>query len=159
APLLDALAQYLQRQRSARLGVELAGCAWLGRLLPELAPHLEPLPDGALPPEQEQRLVYAAVARGLSNVAGPAGTLLVLDDLQWAGPDALDLLIALMRHPDLRPEGLGSGRALRVVGAYRENEVRPSDPLGLLVADLAQAELLRHHALGPLAHEEAAELL
>src|SRR5207248_2898176 len=33
------------------------------------------------------------------------------------------------------------------------------DPLGLLLADLAQAGLVRHHALGPLAPTEAEELL
>jgi tetratricopeptide (TPR) repeat protein len=48
---------------------------------------------------------------------------------------------------------------LRVVGAYRDTEVRPADLLGLLVADLAQARLARHHVLGPLRAEEAATLL
>jgi predicted ATPase len=48
---------------------------------------------------------------------------------------------------------------LRIVGAYRDTEVRPGDPLGLLLADLAQAGLARHHALGPLAPQEAAALL
>ncbi|HKC75238.1 MAG TPA: hypothetical protein VKF37_13730, partial [Chloroflexota bacterium] len=80
----------------------------------------------------------------------PAGTLLVLDDLQWAGPDALDLLAALVR---------GAPASLRVVGAYRDTEVRPADPLGLMLADLARAGLARHHALRPLAAEEAAALL
>jgi len=48
-------------------------------------------------PEQERRLVADAVSLFLSNVAGPAGTILALDDLQWAGLDALDLLTALVR--------------------------------------------------------------
>lgn len=95
--------------------------------------------------------MVAAVTRLLANVAGPAGSLLVLDDLQWAGPDALDLLTALLRRPPPTP--------LRVMGAYRDTEVRPDEPLGLLVADLAQAGQVRHHALGPLAPAEAAELL
>ena len=38
------------------------------------------------------RLVFQAARRFLENVAGPAGTVLVLDDLHWAGRDALDLL-------------------------------------------------------------------
>jgi predicted ATPase len=45
------------------------------------------------------------------------------------------------------------------VGAYRDTEVRPADPLGLLLADLAQARRVRHHALGPLPLEDAAILL
>jgi uncharacterized membrane protein YphA (DoxX/SURF4 family) len=45
------------------------------------------------------------------------------------------------------------------VGAYRDTDIGPADPLGLLRADLAQAGLVRHRALGPLAAEEAAALL
>ena len=84
--------------------------------------------------------MFRAVGRYLANVAGPAGTLLVLDDLQWAGPDALDLL-ATLAH---------TAAGVRIVGAYRDTEVRPADPLGLLLADLAQARRVHHHALGPL---------
>ena len=63
------------------------------RLLPELAGGpIEPVPHWLLTPEQERRLMGQAVERFLVNIAGPAGTLLVLDDLQWAGSDALDLL-------------------------------------------------------------------
>ncbi len=150
APLLDALARHLHAEAPGRRRAALVGCAWLVRLLPELAALLESVAGGTLPPAQERRLMFAAVARVVANVAGPAGTLLVLDDLQWAGPDALALLTTLVRSP---------GLPLRVVGAYRDTEVRPADPLGLLLADLAQAGLARQHQLGPLAPEEAAALL
>jgi tetratricopeptide (TPR) repeat protein len=153
SPLLDALAQHLQAQPAERQRVVLAGCAWLVRLLPELAPLLEPLPATPLPAEQEQRLLFAAVSRLLANVAGSAGTLLVLDDLQWAGQDALDLVAALVRRAQAVPV------PLRIVGAYRDTEVRPNDPLGHLRADLAQAGLLRHSPLAPLAPSDAAALL
>jgi len=157
APLLDALARHLHTVRPERLRDTLAGCAWLGRLLPEFAPVLVPSPAGATPPEQERRLMFAAVARLLSNIAGPAGTLLALDDLQWAGPDALDLLSALAHAP---PSAPGAALTpLRVVGAYRDTEVGPADSLGLLVADLAQARLLQQRALGPLGREDAVALL
>jgi tetratricopeptide (TPR) repeat protein len=149
APLLDALARHLQTQQPAQRRANLQGCAWLVRLLPEWAELLEPLPPGTWPPAQERRLLYAAVGRLLANMAGPAGTLLVLDDLQWAGPDALDLL-ATLAH---------TAAGVRVVGAYRDSEVRPADPLGLLLADLAQARLVRQHPLAPLAAEAAADLL
>jgi transcriptional regulator with XRE-family HTH domain/tetratricopeptide (TPR) repeat protein len=149
APLLDALAQYLHAAGPTLRRAILTGCAWLVRLLPEFAAELEPLPAETLAPEQERRLLYAAVARFLTNVAGPAGTLLVLDDLQWAGVDSLDLLAALLR----------TSTPLRIVGAYRDTEVQAADPLGLLLADLAQARLVRQHTLGPLALAEAAALL
>src|SRR5581483_1541531 len=62
---------------------------------------------------------------------------------------ALHLLAALLRTTE----------TVGVVGAYRDTEVRPTDPLGVLVADLAQARMMRQLALGPLAPEEAADLL
>ncbi len=102
-----------------------------------------------VPPEQERRLLFTAVARYLTTIAGPAGTLLVLDDLQWAGADALDLLITLMRTVPL----------LRVVGAYRTSEVTMHDPLATMIADLAREVMLTQVELGPLATEEASALL
>jgi predicted ATPase len=52
-------------------------------------------------------------------MAGPAGTLLILDDLQWAGPDALDLIHVLAQ---------GLSARIRIVGAYRDTDVLSSDP-------------------------------
>src|SRR5262249_39966729 len=76
APLLGALESALRRAAPAALRIQLEGCAWLVRLLPELAETtLVPAPSWSLPPEQERRLMFAAVARYLANVAGPAGTL------------------------------------------------------------------------------------
>src|SRR5205823_5591830 len=78
-------------------------------------------------------------------------TLLVLDDLQWAGPDALDLLATLDRSAAEVP--------LRVIGAYRDTEVQPQDPLSVMLADLAHAGLAARRVLGPLGSEEAEQLL
>jgi predicted ATPase len=116
-----------------------------------LAGVLPPLPPWTLTPEQEQRLVFDAVARFLINVGGPAGTLLVLDDLQWASGDALDLLAMLVRS--------GGETPLRIVGAYRDTEVQTGDRLAVTLGDLAQARLASRHVLGPLAPEEAAAML
>ncbi|MGH2343741.1 MAG: AAA family ATPase [Chloroflexota bacterium] len=95
APILEALSRHIHVQRPERRGADLEGCAWLVRLLPELAEMPVRPPSGTLSSEQERRLIFGAVERFLTNVASPAGTLLVLDDLQWAGPDALDLVNAL----------------------------------------------------------------
>ncbi len=151
APLLHALERYIAPQTPARLRADLQGCAWLVRLLPELAlAPIEPLPAWTLTPEQERRLIQGAVARFLSNVAGPSGTLLVLDDLQWAGHDALELVASSVR---------ADPSAVRVVGAYRDTEVGPRDPLGALLGDLAHARLVTHRTLGPLSAAEADSLL
>ena len=152
APFLSAFQQYLQHQRAGQLREELRGCAWLVRLLPELTGGpIEPLPAGPIPPEHERRLMFAAVATFLANVAGPAGTLLVLDDLQWAGADALDLLVTLARAAATVP--------LRVIGAYRDTEVPAEAPLAATLATLTQARLAARRLLAPLCSQEAAELL
>ncbi len=152
APLVGALQHFLDGRERTRLRLDLQGCAWLVRLLPELADGpISPLPSWTLTPEQERRLMDEAVVHVLANVAGPAGTLLLLDDLQWAGPDALDLLALLARCATEIP--------LRIVGTYRDTEVQPHDPLSGLLADLAQARLVAHHLLSPLAPEEAGQLL
>jgi tetratricopeptide (TPR) repeat protein len=130
----------------------LRDCAWLGRLLPELTTDLPAPPaPGALSVEAERRLMVEAVRRYLSNVAGPAGTLLLLDDLQWAGADALGLLGALCHGEAEQP--------VRVVGAYRDTEVQPHDPLAVAAADLAHAGLVAQRTLAPLTREETDQLL
>lgn len=152
APLVGALCRFFMQRTSAQRREDLRGCGWLVRLLPELAevPGV-PAPEWRMPPEQERRLMFAAAARVLDNVAGPAGTLLVLDDLQWAGPDALDLLVTLARGaPD---------RSLRLLCAYRDTDVHASDPLAGALADLAHAGAAQQIRLGPLAEQEAAALL
>src|SRR5262249_32668198 len=75
----------------------------------------------------------------------------VLDDLQWAGPDALDLLSALVRSQDQPP--------LRLACAYRNSDVGQEHQLAALLADLAQARLAAQWELGPLESEVAADLL
>jgi tetratricopeptide (TPR) repeat protein/transcriptional regulator with XRE-family HTH domain len=152
APLLGALQRHIRSRRLVQRRAELQGCAWLVRLLPELVSGpIEPLPAWTLAPEQEQRLMFEAVVRFLTNVAGSAGTLLVLDDLQWAGRDALDLLATLARSAAEVP--------LRVLGAYRDTEVQSQDPLSVMLADLAHAGQAARRLLGPLAPPEAQELL
>jgi predicted ATPase/DNA-binding XRE family transcriptional regulator len=152
APILGAIEGGIARQPTVRLRLALDGCAWLARLLPELADMaIVPAPSWMLSPEQERRLMFAAVIRFLGNVAGAAGTLLVLDDLQWAGVDALNLLVTLARATSQTP--------LRILGAYRDTEVRVGDPLAMLLADLAQAGLATQAELGPLSPAEATTLL
>jgi predicted ATPase/DNA-binding XRE family transcriptional regulator len=145
------------KSRLLQAGIERAqvqGCTWLVRLLPELADTgVVSRPTWTLPLEQERRLMFSAVARYLTNGSGPAGTLLVLDDLHWAGSDALDLLQALVSAPTERP--------LRILGAYRDTDVAQEDPLALFAADLTREGHASRAELAPLAEAKAllAELL
>lgn len=151
-PLLEALASTIRHMDHAQLRAALDGCSWLVRLMPELAEmRVVPMPAWALPAQQERRLMFAAVERFLCNIAGPAGTLLVLDNVQWARTDTLDLLSALAEAAARSP--------LRIVGAYRHNEVRLGDALDVLMADLAHERLVSREPVGPLTPRAAAELL
>ncbi|HEX6800073.1 MAG TPA: AAA family ATPase [Ktedonobacterales bacterium] len=153
APFPAALLRLLTGRSPAQQRLDLHGCGWLSRLLPELTEAgVLPAPTWTLPPEQERRLMIAAVGRLLANVARPAGTLLLLDDMQWAGADALALLAALLRDAPERER-------LRVIVAYRGSDVTPRDALAALEADLARERLATRLSLGPLARGEAAALL
>ena len=161
APLTAALARSIQELPVRDRMAALQGSGWLGLLLPELTAAVDGgadrhegtvgWPETNRAPEQERRLLFAAVARYLRAVAGAAGTLLVLDDLHWAGADALDLLAALVTSPDMPP--------LQLIGAYRDNEVAANAALSGLVADLACASLVRVLSLGQLSEEAAEQLL
>jgi len=152
APILEALSRHIQSRTAGQLRPELQGCAWLAHMLPEIVESLpEPWPRVTLASDQERRLMFGAAARFLRNLAGPAGTLLLLDDLQWAGADAFDLLQSLTRPLSEAP--------LRIIGAYRATEVRSEHPLAGMLADLAISEAVVRIPLGPLADQDAARLL
>jgi tetratricopeptide (TPR) repeat protein/transcriptional regulator with XRE-family HTH domain len=165
APVLRAVKGYLDRRTPAELREDLAGCAWLVRLLPELSEVIDDaLPAWVLPPEQERRLMFDAVGRMLTNVArrecraASSGIVLVLDDLQWAGQDAFDLLDAVLRAITTVSAG-SRGPRLRIVGAYRDTEPRQHDVLERVLADWAHARLVTHHPLPPLAPEACERLV
>src|SRR6185437_7678192 len=152
APLLNMIERDIARRSPADLKSALQGCGWLVRLLPELAERdTVQLPPWTLTPEQERRLMFAAVGRYMANIAGTAGTLLVFDDLQWAGSDACDLLEALARG--------STSAALRMIGAYRNSEVSAGSPLAQAMTHLEHEGLLHQHALSPLREDESIALL
>lgn len=149
SPLTEALAASLYVLPEAERQAALAHAGRLGLLLPEVGREPASPP---LRPDQERRLLVRAVAAYLTAVAGEQGVLLVLDDLHWAGPDALDLLVTLLTAPPLPIP-------LRLVGAYRDSEVPAGSALGAAVADLARAGAVQVMDLAPLADTEAAALL
>ncbi|HEV2236714.1 MAG TPA: AAA family ATPase, partial [Ktedonobacterales bacterium] len=143
APILDALEHAMAPLEPESLARSLVGCEWLARLMPELCESgVLRAPATGAPPAQERRLVFRAVRRFLTNLAGLDGTLLVLDDLQWMSPDACDLLAMLARG--------GDGPPLRIVAAYRTAEAGPTSQLATLAAELTREGLASVLALGPL---------
>ena len=154
APLSGALDDALQRLPAGQRAEALRQAGRVDLLLPELAlpggpdPGEGPAPAG-VQPEQQRRLLVSSAGRLLRAAAGPAGALLVLDDLHWAGSDAVDLLAALLAAAGAPP--------LRVIGAYRDSETPAR--LDEFVADLARASLVRVLPLGPLTDADAERLL
>jgi transcriptional regulator with XRE-family HTH domain len=73
APLVEALEGHIALQTVSQRRLLLKECAWLVRLLPELAEIVSvPQPGWGLPPEQERRLMFNAVVRFLANASGPS---------------------------------------------------------------------------------------
>jgi predicted ATPase len=131
---------------------DLQECACLTRLLPEIRAGLvEPPPNVATTPDHKRRLIFDAVRRFLTRIGGPTGVLLALDDLQWAGPDALDLIATLAHDAATIP--------LRIVASYRDTEAPPGAPLSVVIDDLARDRLSTQLRLNALAIEEAEVLL
>jgi len=154
APLSGALDDALQRLPAGQRAEALRQAGQVDLLLPELALSGGPGPgEGGsttgFQPEQQRRLLVSSAGRLLRALAGPAGTLLVLDDLHWAGPDAVDLLASLLAAAGSPP--------LRVIGAYRDSETPAR--LDEFAADLARASLVRVLPLGPLTDADAGRLL
>ncbi|HEX3271466.1 MAG TPA: AAA family ATPase [Ktedonobacterales bacterium] len=151
-PIVRALSRYIWTQPHEQLRSDLQECAWLTRLLPEVhAGLVETAPGVATTPDHERRLIFDAVRRFLTRIGGPAGVLLALDDLQWAGPDALDLIATLAHDAATIP--------LRIVATYRDTESPRGEPLSTMVDDLARERLATHLRLNALAPDEADALL
>ncbi|WP_410598050.1 ATP-binding protein [Amycolatopsis sp. lyj-23] len=141
APVADALARRVRDHPRAG-GPPVGGLAWL---LPEMGTG-EPAPA-----RPHRRVLFAEAARFLGALSERTGALVVLDDLHWAGPDALALLVSLLQ--DLPP-----GR-VRFLAAYRDTETAPSGPLADALLDLVRHGLLARLPLAPLAEADAGVLL
>lgn len=83
-------------------------------------------------PEVRRHLVLQAIAALLRGAADTAPTVLVLDDLHWAGQQTLDVLRYLARTAPVA--------RLLVVGTFRENSDAAGEPLNATLADLRRLE-------------------
>ena len=146
-PVDDAMAGLVERMAEPALTATLRECQGLELLLPELSDRL--VSAGCPSPDQRRRLAFDATARLLDAVAGPGRIVLVLDDMQWAGPRAADLLVHLIRR---------GGNRLRVVATHRAGDVPRAGRVAQCAADLARLGSLRHRRLRPLHAGDAARL-
>jgi hypothetical protein len=160
APISEALAHHLQAVTAPQRQLIVRSFPWLVRMFPEFASELrEALPS--LPRAGETRLMFEAIVQYLVSPSADGadhalGTLLVLDDLQWAGADALELLSAVIRSGS---QPLHTRGPLRVIGAYRDTEVQSNDALSVVLSDLIPGRLATELALAPLDPEASAQLV
>ncbi|WP_437539214.1 serine/threonine-protein kinase PknK [Sorangium sp. So ce726] len=128
------------------------------QLIVEVIPQVElligrqpPVPE--LPPIEAQnrfRVVFRHFIGVFARQEHPLA--LFLDDLQWTDSASLGLLGDLLTHPETRH--------LLVIGAYRDNEVRPSHPLMMAVEQVRkEGARVSDIALGPLSREHLAALV
>ncbi|WP_034854866.1 trifunctional serine/threonine-protein kinase/ATP-binding protein/sensor histidine kinase [Sinorhizobium sojae] len=129
-----------------------------GQLMVTLVPELElllgpqpPLPE--LPPQGAQRRFHMVFCRLLGVFARPERPLvLFLDDLQWLDAATLDLLEYVITQTELRH--------LLLIGAYRDNEVKPAHPLmRRLAAVRSRSRPVREIVLAPLGLEDLGRLV
>ena len=157
--VIDALSRLLSRLPRAEAQALLPrNAARLGQVFPVLAHHTK----GATPtpePKDAAELraqVFAALRDLLVRVARRFHVVVVIDDLQWADPDSLQLLRDLMTPPDAPPLLLVCTVRTRTTGESARSVQIPTSRLnvgaGAMLGDV------RDISLGRLGRSEALEL-
>ncbi len=142
-PWVQAVDQLLAALDAASLSADLAGrLAPLGDLAVHLARVAAPRPAPPMDPEAARYRLYEAFTVALDEAAARWPTVVVLDDLHWAGAQTL----ALLRH--VARTGL-PGRLL-VVGTFRDTSDERTEPFAACLADLRRAESVSRLRLDPL---------
>jgi DNA-binding CsgD family transcriptional regulator/tetratricopeptide (TPR) repeat protein len=129
---------------------ELVGRHAAGELAKDLAvvaPEVGPTRPVTTP--EERFRVFEAVTEYLTTAAGQDGLLVVLDDLHWADPPTLQLLVHLAR-------AVRSSR-LMVMATYRDTETRGREALTSALASLTH-DVTRVRLVGLTVSEVATQL-
>jgi DNA-binding SARP family transcriptional activator len=150
-PWVQSLRAYARESDPAPLRAQLGtGGAHLAQIVPELHQRFPDLAESpSLEPEGARFRLFDATAEFLRNVSRDRPIVLVLDDLHASDTPSLLLLRFLARE-------LGSMRVL-LVGAFRDVDPLPGQPLSEMLADLARAPVTRRLSLGRLSEREVAD--
>jgi len=156
-PWVQSLRGYVRNSDTAALRIELgAGAADVAQIVPELRQHFPEFPDlpglsepTSLESEGARFRLFDATAEFLRNASESQPILLVLDDLHAADAPSLLLLQFVVRE-------LRSTRML-VLGAYRDVDPIPGQPLTRILAELAREPVTRRLALRGLSEQNVAE--
>jgi DNA-binding SARP family transcriptional activator len=128
------------------------GAAEVAQLLPELRELFPDLPEPPVLESEGARFrLFEAASSVLTSAAQARPLVLFLDDLHAADEPSLLLLQFLARE-------LGESRLL-VVGAYRNVDPSPTDPLTMALTELAREPVTRSIALTGLGEREVARFI
>jgi DNA-binding SARP family transcriptional activator len=150
-PWVQSLRGYVREAAPQLLRAQLgAGAAELAQILPELREILPGLPEPAsLDSEGSRFRLFDATAEFLRNASKSRPIVLVLDDLHAADTPSLVLLRFLARE-------LGSTHLL-VLGALRDVDPIPGEPLTAMLADVVREPVTRRLSLGGLSERDVME--
>jgi class 3 adenylate cyclase/tetratricopeptide (TPR) repeat protein len=147
ALIIDAFGPLLRTLDPARRSALTGGLPHLSLLFSGLGMTAPPpIGEAAL----EKTRLFEDVARLLERLARQGPTAILLDDLQWADPASIELLLYLGR-------GLADLPVL-VVATYRSGEADAAPGLRLLVRTLERAGLGEEIVLGRLSEKAVAEM-
>jgi DNA-binding SARP family transcriptional activator len=150
-PWVQSLRAHVRGSDDSTLRSQLgAGAAELAQIIPELRDRFPDLPEPlGLESEGARFRLFDATAEFLRKASESRPLVLALDDLHAADAPSLLLLRFLARE-------LGSTRIL-LVGAYRDVDPIPGQPLTEMLVEVAREPVTRSVALGGLSEPEVAQ--
>ncbi|HYW87383.1 MAG TPA: AAA family ATPase, partial [Chloroflexota bacterium] len=159
-PFVDALRDYLRTCRPEQVHAYLEhGAADLVGFVPEWSAYADPespsskTAGASRDPEGDRYRLFESLCRVLINIseAAESGLLLCLDDLHWADPPTLQLLLHLARKLDEAP--------ILVATTYRTTTSDLGRPLQDALAELSRERIRQRLTLTALTREECARLV
>lgn len=113
----------------------------VARMVPELRRRFPEIPEAIdLPPEQQRRYFFNAVASFISRGAERFPLLLVMDDVHWADEPTL----LMVEHI----ASLIGDRRILAIGTYRDVELEMSRPLAASLERMVRAQTVERVHLG-----------
>lgn len=151
-PWIMVIDQLLNQLSAAALQQRHDDLAVLRVLDPRIERHVRGLgPSEPVDPETQRHLLLLALASLLAGATEHAPTVLVLDDLHWAGRQTLDVLRYVARTVPVP--------RLLIVGTFRDTPDEVDDALSTTLADLRRLDRATRVKLGGLDPDSVLELV
>jgi ABC-type oligopeptide transport system substrate-binding subunit/DNA-binding SARP family transcriptional activator len=124
----------------------------LSRLVPGLSERLvKPVTQPLENQVQDQYQLFAAILTIITSISAKEGRILIVEDLQWASEDTLQLLHYLARKLAKSP--------VLIVGTFRVEETGKRQPILDMADQLEREGLARRIQLAPLTQSDITQLV